>query len=85
MANYGLTIQQVNDIVSTAFAGKAAGVIYENERQFELVVRLDSVHRSSIEALIGRDFDLQELHLNLISLSGNIDETDDEFTLAWAN
>ncbi len=36
MANYGLTIQQVNDIVSTAFAGKAAGVIYENERQFEL-------------------------------------------------
>ncbi|AWM13373.1 CusA/CzcA family heavy metal efflux RND transporter [Flavobacterium sediminis] len=49
MANYGLTIQQVNDIVSTAFAGKAAGVIYENERQFELVVRLDSVHRSSIE------------------------------------
>lgn len=49
MANYGLTIQQVNDIVSTAFAGKAAGVIYENERQFDLVVRLDSVHRSSIE------------------------------------
>ncbi|MFX8685044.1 efflux RND transporter permease subunit, partial [Acinetobacter baumannii] len=49
MANYGLTIQEVNDIVSTAFAGKAAGVIYENERQFDLVVRLDSVHRSSIE------------------------------------
>jgi cobalt-zinc-cadmium resistance protein CzcA len=45
MANYGLTIQQVNDIVSTAFAGKAAGVIYENERQFDLVVRLDSVHQ----------------------------------------
>ena len=44
-----------------------------------------TIHRSSIEALLGRDFDLQELHLNLISLSGNIDETDDEFTLAWAN
>ena len=44
-----------------------------------------TIHRSSIEALLGRDFVLQELHLNLISLSGNIDETDDEFTLAWAN
>ena len=42
-----------------------------------------TIHRSSIEALLGRDFDLQELHLNLISLSGNIDETDDEFTLTW--
>ncbi len=32
---------------------------------------------------IGREFDLQELHINLISLSGNLDETDDELTLSW--
>ncbi len=49
IANYGLTIESVNDIVSTAFAGKSAGVIFENERRFDLVVRLDSLHRSSIE------------------------------------
>jgi len=49
IANYGLTIQDVNDVVSTAFAGKSAGQIYENERRFDLVVRLDSAHRSSIE------------------------------------
>ncbi|MFN4065210.1 monooxygenase [Azoarcus communis] len=42
-----------------------------------------TVRRSSIESLLGRDFDLQELHINLISLSGNIDETDDELTLSW--
>ncbi|MBR0565374.1 MmoB/DmpM family protein [Azoarcus sp. L1K30] len=41
------------------------------------------VRRSSIEELLGRDFDLQELHINLISLSGNIDESDDELTLSW--
>ncbi|WP_018989554.1 MmoB/DmpM family protein [Aromatoleum toluclasticum] len=41
------------------------------------------VRRSSIEERIGRDFDLQELHINLISLSGNIDESDDELTLSW--
>jgi len=49
IANYGLTIQDVNDVVSTAFAGKSSGQIYENERRFDLVVRLDSTHRSSID------------------------------------
>lgn len=49
LANYGLNLKQVNDIVSTAFAGKAAGVVYENERKFDLVVRLNEEHRTSIE------------------------------------
>ncbi|WP_031301697.1 CusA/CzcA family heavy metal efflux RND transporter [Sphingobacterium paucimobilis] len=49
IANYGMTIQDVNDIVSTAFAGKRTGSVYENERRFDLVVRLDSTHRSSID------------------------------------
>lgn len=49
IANYGMTIEDVNDVVSTAFAGKSTGQVYENERRFDLVVRLDSVHRRSIE------------------------------------
>lgn len=49
IANYGLTIQTVNDVLSTAFAGKKAGLIFENERRFDLVVRLDSAHRTGIE------------------------------------
>jgi heavy metal efflux system protein len=49
IANYGLTIADVNDIVSTAFAGKSTGVVFENERKFDLVVRLDSTYRSSID------------------------------------
>lgn len=49
MANYGLTIEDVNTAVSTAFAGQAAGQVFENERRFDLVVRLDSLHRSSID------------------------------------
>ncbi len=49
MANYGLTIGDVNDVVSTAFAGRSTGQVYENERRFDLVVRLDSAHRSSID------------------------------------
>jgi len=49
IANYGLNVEDINHIVSTAFAGKAAGVVYENERKFDLVVRLDSTSRRSIE------------------------------------
>lgn len=41
------------------------------------------IKRESIEERIGRPFDLRELHLNLISLAGNIDESDDEFILQW--
>jgi phenol hydroxylase P2 protein len=44
----------------------------------EMVIR-----RSTVEEQIGRPFDLQELHINLITLSGHIDETDEEFTLSW--
>lgn len=49
IANYGLTIRDINDIVSTAFAGRSTGSVYENERRFDLVVRLDSTHRSGID------------------------------------
>ncbi len=49
VANNGLNIEDINHIVSTAFAGGEAGVVFENERKFDLVVRLDSVHRNNIE------------------------------------
>lgn len=49
LANYGLNIKDVNDILSTAFAGKTAGQVFENERRFDLVVRLDSLHRTDID------------------------------------
>lgn len=41
------------------------------------------IKRETVEEKIGRSFDLQELQLHLITISGNLDETDDEFTLTW--
>lgn len=41
------------------------------------------IKRESIEENLGRDFDLQEMQINLISLAGEIDETDEEFILFW--
>lgn len=43
----------------------------------EIMIRRDAVSENA-----GRDVDLQELHINLISLSGNIDEDDDYFRLS---
>lgn len=49
IAGYGMNIEDINHTISTAFAGEAAGVVFENERKFDLVVRLDSASRSSID------------------------------------
>ncbi|RYD50703.1 MAG: CusA/CzcA family heavy metal efflux RND transporter [Sphingobacteriales bacterium] len=49
IASYGLNIADINQTVSAAFAGQSAGVVFENERKFDLVVRLDSTARGSIE------------------------------------
>ncbi len=42
-----------------------------------------TILRSSIEEQTGQPFDLQQLHVNLVTLSGNIDEDDDQLTLCW--
>lgn len=44
-----------------------------------------TINRTSVEEQMGRQFDLQELHINLVTLSGNVDEDDDSFTLRWNN
>ncbi|MEP7163198.1 MAG: CusA/CzcA family heavy metal efflux RND transporter [Ferruginibacter sp.] len=48
IAGYGLNIEDINHIISTAFAGEEAGVVFENERKFDLIVRLDSAHRTAL-------------------------------------
>lgn len=42
-----------------------------------------TIRRETIESQIGRSYDLQQLHINLVTLSGHIDEDDDQFTLSW--
>ena len=41
------------------------------------------VRRETIEEITGRAYDLQELQVNMITMSGNLDQTDDEITLFW--
>ena len=41
------------------------------------------VDRATVEEKMGRDWDVQELHINLITLGGNVDEDDDQLVLEW--
>lgn len=58
IARYGLNIQDLNDMVSMGFAGKTVGSIFEGERRFDLVVRLDKHKRQDLN-------DLENLYIDL--------------------
>lgn len=49
VAKYGLDIRTVNEAINAGFAGQSAGLVYEGEKRFELVVRLSKENRQSIE------------------------------------
>ena len=49
LAQYGLTVQDVSQVVATGFAGAKAGTVYEGAQRFDLVLRLDPAHRTGLE------------------------------------
>ncbi|MFN8318822.1 MAG: CusA/CzcA family heavy metal efflux RND transporter [Saprospiraceae bacterium] len=51
LSRYGVSISEVNQLVNMAFAGKQAGLVYEGEKRFSLVVRLAKEHRQDLEAV----------------------------------
>lgn len=51
LAQYGLNVSNINTVIQTAFSGGKAGVVFEGERRYDLVVRLDEDHRQGIDNL----------------------------------
>ncbi|HRG22603.1 MAG TPA: CusA/CzcA family heavy metal efflux RND transporter, partial [Saprospiraceae bacterium] len=49
LARYGLTVGEVNQLVNMAFAGRQAGLVYEGEKRFSLVVRLHNDQRQNLD------------------------------------
>ncbi len=49
IAQFGLNIRDLNTALRTAFAGETAGVVFEEERRFDLVVRLEKKYRQDID------------------------------------
>ena len=69
IAMYGLNIEDVNQVIRTGFAGQEAGLVYEGERRFSMVVRLDTLSRRDVNDVrnlyvgtpSGRQIPLQEI------------------------
>lgn len=51
LSRYNITVEDVNRAINISFAGQSAGLIFEGEKRFELVVKLDSVSRASLNDL----------------------------------
>ncbi|WP_404301309.1 MmoB/DmpM family protein [Alicycliphilus denitrificans] len=87
MSNVFIAFQKNEEsraIVSAILADNPGAILNEQPAMVKIDVPGRMVIRkSTIEQEIGRDFDLQEMQIHLITMSGNVDETDDEFTLAW--
>jgi heavy metal efflux system protein len=53
LAQYGIAIADVNRLIRAAFAGETTGVVFEGERRYDQVIRLDASKRQSISDLSG--------------------------------
>lgn len=51
IARYGLNIHDIQQVVAAAMGGAEAGLVFEGDRRFDLVVRLPDEIRSRIDAL----------------------------------
>jgi cobalt-zinc-cadmium resistance protein CzcA len=51
IARYGLNIADLNEIIALGFAGKTVGNVFQGEKRFDMVIRLDKTNRKDIEDL----------------------------------
>ena len=51
IARYGLNVEDVNDLIESIVAGKQAGLVYEGEQRFNLVIRLNEESGKNIESI----------------------------------
>lgn len=47
MARYGINVDDVNNVVESSYAGATAGSVYEGERKFDIVIRIDNAERNA--------------------------------------
>ena len=51
LAKYGISVKDANMVLKTAFAGNEAGYVFEEDRRFDLVLRMDNDLRNNISSL----------------------------------
>ena len=51
IARYGLSLKDVSDTVAAAMGGREAGIVFEGDRRYDIVVRLDNATRNDLDAV----------------------------------
>ena len=51
IARYGLAVEDVTDTVAAALGGRESGLVFEGDRRFDIVVRLDNATRDNLAAV----------------------------------
>lgn len=51
LAKYGISVKDANMVLRTAFAGNEAGYVFEEDKRFDLVLRMDNNLRNDLSAL----------------------------------
>lgn len=51
IARYGINVEDVNDLIEALIAGKYAGIVYEGEQRFDMVVRLTDPSSRDIDTI----------------------------------
>lgn len=51
LAEYGISVDDVNQVIETTYAGAVAGSVYEGERRFDVVLRMDNADRNNLSSL----------------------------------
>ena len=85
IAKYQVSIEEINRAINIGFAGQSAGLVFEGEKRFDLIVKLDSTYRQSPEDLKqltvtaenGRQIPLNELAKVTIQTGPNQIQRDD--------
>jgi heavy metal efflux system protein len=85
IAQYGLKINELNILLKSAFAGEKAGVVYEGEKRFDMVIRLDSSYRQDIQQIRDLYLDLPNGGKVPFSEVANIDYQDTPSEIAREN
>jgi cobalt-zinc-cadmium resistance protein CzcA len=51
LSRYKISVAEINKVINMAFAGQTAGSLYEGERKFDIVVRMDQEHKKDITSI----------------------------------
>src|SRR6266567_65719 len=51
IARRGLSLSDVQDVIGIAIGGRTAGLLFEGDRRFQIIVRLPDAVRSDVDAL----------------------------------